>query len=235
MDQPRVRRREVEPLTPLEIGQLFDALEDERLRALYVLAVSTGLRQGGLLGLTWGDLDLVGGRLTVARPLQRVDGVPTFIEPKSARSWRTVPLPGFASAALQAHRALQASERERAGARWRGKEGLRALVFCTVDGRPLHSSTVTHRFERVLRNAGIRRRRFHDLRHSCATVLARQGVPARVVMELLGHSQISLTMNTYSHVLPEMQPEAGERMEGFLRGIAHLPPDESDKSIDRTA
>lgn len=219
VDPPRVRRSEIEPLTPQEIGQLFDALEGERLRALYVLAVSTGLRQGELLGLIWGDVDLVGRRLTVARALQRVGGVPTFVEPKSARSWRTVPLPGLASAALQAHSALQASERERAGARWRGEEGLNALVFCTVEGLPLHSSTVTHQFQRILSAAGIRRRRFHDLRHSCATALAGAGVPARVVMELLGHSQISLTMNTYSHVLPDMQREAGRRMDDFLRSV----------------
>lgn len=93
------------------------------------------------------------------------------------------------------------------------------LVFCTVQGLPLHGSTITHQFHRILERAEIERRRFHDLRHSTATVLMGEGVPARVVMELLGHSQISLTMNTYSHVLPEMQREAGRRMEDFLRGF----------------
>lgn len=110
----------------------------------------------------------------------------------------------------------QAREREQAGSRWRGDDD---LVFCTALGRPLHATTISHQFPRILKQAGIPERRFHDLRHSCATVLAGAGVPARVVMELLGHSQISLTMNTYSHVLPEMQREAGQRMEDFLRHV----------------
>ncbi len=216
VDPPRVRRHEIQPLSPSEIGRLFEALDRERLRALYILALSTGLRQGELLGLAWEDLDLRAGRVRVRRALQRVEGVSTFVEPKSERSRRTVPVPGFACEALVAHRMGQEREREEAGSRWRG-EG--ELVFCTALGMPLHASTVSHQFPRILKQAGIRPRRFHDLRHSCATVLAGAGVPARVVMELLGHSQISLTMNTYSHVLPEMQREAGQRMEDFLRGV----------------
>lgn len=181
--------------------------------------MSTGLRQGELLGLRWGDVDLVGGRITVARSLQRVDGTASFVEPKSARSWRTVALPALAPAALESHYLLQGGEREQTGAKWKGEGGLNDLVFCTLDGLPLHSSTVTHQFQRILDGAGIPRRRFHDLRHSCATVLTGAGVPPRVVMEILGHSQISLTMNTYSHVLSETQLEAARRMEEFLRSV----------------
>lgn len=110
-------------------------------------------------------------------------------------------------------------DRVAAGGHWRGAGD---LVFCTVQGLPLHGSTITPRFHRVLEGAEIERRRFHDLRHSTATVLMGEGVPARVVMELLGHSQINLTMD-YSRVLPEMQGQAAGRMESFLRGLDDAP------------
>jgi integrase len=164
----------------------------------------------------WGDLDLDRGLLSVRRALQRMDGRVGFVEPKSARSRRTLAIPAFARDILSHHREWQAREREAAGDAWQGSMD---LVFCTVNGMPLDGAAVTHQFHRMLARAGVPRRRFHDLRHSCATVLAAQGVPARVVMELLGHSQISLTMNTYSHVLPDMQREAAEHMDGFIRGI----------------
>jgi integrase len=116
---------------------------------------------------------------------------------------------------MTAHRKRQSRERLKAGPKWKETE----LVFVTDVGRALDGTNMTHRFQRMLSEAGLPRRRFHDLRHSCATVLLAQGVPARVVMDILGHSQISVTMNTYSHVLPEMQKDAAELMDGFLRGL----------------
>ena len=216
VDAPRVRRRRRKPFTPDEIGRLFDELEGERLEALYVLALTTGLRQGELLALFWSDVDLSDGRLSVTRSLQRIDGRVDFVEPKSERSVRTVPVPQFACEVLSRHRQAQTREREAAGARWHGGDD---LVFCTVDGRPLHGGTVTHHFYRILERAKIPRRRFHDLRHSCATVLAAKHVPPRVAMEILGHSQISLTMEVYTDVLSETQREAGEQMDEFMRGL----------------
>ena len=153
--------------------------------------------------------------LELGRSLQRLNGIVEFVQPKSERSRRTVPVPAFASAELAQHRKDQDHERVVAGGRGRGADD---LVFCTVQGLPLHRSTITHQFHHILQRAETERRSFHDLRHSTATVLTGEGVPARVVMELLGHSQISLT-NTYSHVLPEMQRQAAGRMESFLRGL----------------
>jgi len=114
---------------------------------------------------------------------------------------------------LVAHRRHQADEREAAGKRWHDTD----LVFTRPDGYPLSGSVVTHTFQDLLSRAGLPKRRFHDLRHSCATLLLAQGVSPRVVMEILGHSQISLTMNTYAHVLPEMGRDAANRMSALIR------------------
>jgi integrase len=119
---------------------------------------------------------------------------------------------------LQEHRKRQVEERLLAGSNWQGDA--MNLVFTTIHGRPLDGVTVTRQFQRLLQRSGLPRLRYHDLRHSCATLLLVQGVAPRVVMETLGHSDISLTMNTYSHVLPELQREAAQRMDDFLSGTS---------------
>ena len=171
-----------------------------------------GLRQGEILGLRWSDVDLDTGTLRVHAALQRVAGAFAFVEPKSASSRRTVSLPAIVVAALLAHRARQAAEPERC----RPSGAFADLVFTTTLGQPLDGINVTRRFQRILRAAGLPRQRFHDLRHACASLLLAQGVPARVVMETLGHSQISLTLNTYSHVIPALGREAASRMDEVL-------------------
>ena len=220
VDAPRVVRPEVQPFTQAEVKAFLRAIRGDRLEALYVLALSAGLRQGELLGLRWQDVDTKGATLTVRRSLQRVNGRFEFVEPKSARSRRTVALPKSAAEALEHHEWRQGQERRAAGRRWENHD----LVFASALGRPLDGTNMTHRFQKLLADAKLPRRRFHDLRHSCATLLLAQGVPARVVMEILGHSQISVTMNTYSHVLPEVQREAADRMDSALRG---QEPDEA--------
>src|SRR5262249_40590509 len=155
-------------------------------------------RQGEALGLRWDDIDLDGGSLTVRAALQRINGKLQLVEPKTKRSRRTIPLPQVAVNALRAHRVRQLEERLLAGDRWRDW----GLVFCTPKGTPHDARNVTRRFQKLLGQTELPHQRFHDLRHTCATLLLVQGVPARVVMEILGHSQISLTLDTYSHVVP---------------------------------
>src|SRR6266545_6727274 len=161
------------------------------------VALAVGLRQGEALGLAWNDIDLDGGTLTVRKTLQRIDESFVLVEPKTVRSRRTIALPSVAVNVLRTHRARQMEERLMAGSLWEDDWG---LVFTTATGRPLHGTNVTRTFQQLLAKAGLRRQRFHDLRHSCASLLLAQGVHPRVVMETLGHSQIALTMNTYSHV-----------------------------------
>ena len=142
-----------------------------------------------------------------------VDGRLQLVEPKSATSRRTIALPQIAAVTLRAHRTAQLQERLLAGERWQES----GLVFTTRLGKPLIARNVFRSFQRVLAGAGIPHQRFHDLRHTCATLLLAQGIHPRVVMEILGHSQISLTMNTYSHVVPALQKEAAGRMDDVLK------------------
>ncbi|MEP6539892.1 MAG: site-specific integrase [Bryobacteraceae bacterium] len=212
VDSPTVSRSEVNVLGPDAARALLAAVEGHRLSALFSTCVSLGLRQGEALGLRWEDLDLIRGTLDVRFSLQRIDGKLQLVEPKTNRSRRRLVLPAVCVAAFQRHRARQQQERTVAGDGWHST----GLVFTSSLGTALDGPNVTHQFQRLLKVAGLPRMRFHDLRHTCATLLLVQGIHPRLVMELLGHSQIALTMNTYTHVLPLMKKEVAERMNEIL-------------------
>lgn len=214
VDPPKASRYHVEALSPEDAGKILAAVKGHRLEALFTVALAVGLRQGEALGVRWEDLDLENAQLRVQQALQRVNGTLQLVEPKSARSRRTIPLPGVAVASLRGHRALQHRERLAAGDSWTDS----GLVFTTESGSPLDGPTVTRVLQRLLQAACLPRHRFHDLRHDCATLLLAQGVSMRVVMETLGHSQISLTANTYSHVVPALQRDAADKMNQVLKG-----------------
>jgi integrase len=148
------------------------------------------------------------------RALQRVDGRLELVSPKSLTSRRVVALPAFVVDALHAHRLRQRRDRLLAASRWR--MDVRGLVFTTTVGTPMDGIAVTRRFQAVLRQAGLPHQRFHDLRHACASLLLAQGVAPRVVMETLGHSLISVTLNTYSHVIPALGRAAADEMDAVL-------------------
>jgi integrase len=210
---PRVTRREVRALTPEEARRLLDAARGDRLEALYSVALALGLRQGEALGLMWSDLDFELGTLRVRRASQRIPHHGTqLVETKTERSRRTLVMPPIVISALRSHRARQALERLAAGEHWVDLD----LVFPSGRGTLADGPNVAHRFHKLLEQADLPSMRFHDLRHACASLLLVQGVHPRVVMETLGHSQISLTMNTYSHVLPALQQEAADKMQAVL-------------------
>ena len=217
VEVPRVERQPVNVMSPEDVPTYFEAVRRDRLEALYVLSVALGLRQGEALGLQWDAIDFERGTLTVRCALQRVEKKLRLVEPKTARSRRTLHLPQFVTVALLAHKARQEQEREWAGTRWSHSFN---LVFTTTIGTPLDSSNVTHRLHRLLERAGLRRMRFHDLRHSCASLLLSKGVHMRLIMETLGHSQISLTMDTYAHVVPSMRREVAAKMDEVFDPVA---------------
>ena len=212
VDSPRVERPEVQPFTPDQARTFLRAIEGDRLEALYSVALAIGLRRGEALGLRWDDIDLDKNTLTVRASLQRVEGRLQLVQPKTVRSRRTIALPQSAVTALRSHRVRKLQERLLAGSRWQDS----GFVFTTTIGTPLEPRNVYRHFQGALERAGLPRKRFHDLRHTCASLLLAQGVHPRVVMEILGHSQIGLTMNTYSHVIPELQREAAGRMDALL-------------------
>ena len=213
-DPPRHRPRQIEPLTSEQAKTLLSALAGHRLEALFTVAVGLGLRRGEALGLSWDAVDLDAGVLTVRRTLERAGAEPRFGEPKSARGNRTIMLPRLVADALYAHRKRQLEERLSAGAQWRDS----GLVFTTPDGGALDGRNLNRLFKMILRRAGLPDIRYHDLRHTAATLLLAQGVDVRTIMETLGHSQIGMTLNTYAHVVPALQREAAAKMDQILGG-----------------
>jgi len=222
VDAPTVRRGEVVPLTADDARQILATATAERNAARWSVALALGLRQGETLGLRWEDLDLDRGTLTVRRALQRKPGGGlVFVEPKSAAGRRTVVLPQPLVASLRRQRVAQHEERLVAGSLWTDN----SLVFTTSRGTPIDPRADHRNWQNLLTRAGVRPARLHDARHTAATLLLAQGVPARVAMQILGHSQISLTLGTYSHVVPELAHEAAERMAGVLWKDVPAEPD----------
>ena len=202
-------------LSPAQARVFLDAARGHRLAALFSVAVALGLRQGEILGLRWGDIDLDKRVLTVRAAMQRVKGRGlTFVDLKSDRSRRVVDLPLVLVRALRAHRARQHEERLKAGPAWRDH----GLVFPTGLGTPLDGPNVTKYLQRLLGRAGLERLRFHDLRHSCASLCAAQGLSAHDVSRLLGHADIRLTLNTYTHLFEEGRRRAADAMDGLFGG-----------------
>jgi integrase len=171
-------------LSPEEARRLLSIARADRLEALYVVAITTGLRQGELLGLRWREVDLDDRTLRVVGSLQRIPGQgPTIVEPKTPRSRRLVMLGEEATEALWRHRSRQQEERVHAGSAWADID----LVFTNAVGRPLNPGNVRDRsFEPLLERAALPRLRFHDLRHTAATLLLGAGVHPKVVSEMLG-------------------------------------------------
>lgn len=181
------------------------ALPDSTNGPLIAVAVLTGLRRGELLGLKWENVDLERGEISIVRSLQRVrwQGL-VAVPPKTDTSRRLVPLPPQAVEALREQRRRQLLARLKAGPLW--NEG--GWVFTTALGNPIQPSDVSRRFPRLLEKAGLPRIRFHDLRHTTATLLLSERVHPKIVAALLGHSTVQLTLDTYSHVVPSLAREA---------------------------
>jgi len=211
---PRITREEINPLSPKETHRLLEAASGDRLEALYVLAIATGLRQGELLALKWEDVDLERGVLRVRRTLTRVGGKVSLGEPKTKKSRRSVNLTDAAVEALRSHLSRQLEEMEQMGSLYRPG----GLVFANETGGLINPSNLRNRsFARLLKRAGLPpTTRFHDLRHTCATLLLSHNVNPKIVSEMLGHSSIAITLDTYSHVLPTMQESAIRALEDAL-------------------
>lgn len=209
---PRPRGEEIRPLDREQVCSLFETARDDRLEALYVLAVTAGLRRGELQGLKWEDLDLEAGTLQVRRTLSEPKGGCLFEAPKSGKG-RNIRLTQKAAAALREHRKHQLEERMKRGDLWQDH----GLVFSSGIGTPISGGNLNRNFKSTLKRAGLPdTTRFHDLRHTCATLLLKQGVNPKFVQDLLGHADISLTLNVYSHVLPDMGDAAAGAMDAAL-------------------
>jgi integrase len=209
---PRQIRKEIQALPPEQARAFLQAAKSDRLEALYLLAIHTGLRQGELLGLRWSDVDLDQGTLQVRRIRSTAKGAPTFTTPKNNKS-RNVRLTAQAVQTLRDHRKRQIEERLKYVGLWQET----GLVFTSTVGTPLNRHNVFRRsFKPLLRRAGLPDIPFHALRHSFATLMLFSREHPKVVQEMLGHSRINTTLDFYSHVLPDMQREAVDRLDVML-------------------
>lgn len=208
-----IDRTPVRPFSRDEAQQVLEAAASHRLAAFFTVAMSVGLRPSEALARTWDDLDLDAGVVQVRRALDRRRANDfRFKVTKSRRSRRTIPLPDVCVQALLQHRRRQAQERLAATA-WKDHN----LVFTTRTGGPLDRTQVSRQFTRLLATAGVEHRRLYDCRHTAASLLLAQGVAPRVVMETLGHSSYALTIETYTHVMPEVMRDAADAMDRALR------------------
>ncbi len=216
---PRRKQFEVHPLTLEQVHKLLSVVEGHEMEALFKLALATGLRRGEMMGLKWLDINFDAGVLQVRRILSRVPSkMPgkgyVEAEPKTQKSRRSIVIAPFALEALKQHRERQLEAKLQAGTAWQEHD----YVFCTSIGTHLNPTRdMLDQLKALLKKAGLPDIRFHDLRHSAATLLLSVGVHPKVVQEVLGHSQISITMDVYSHVLPGMQQDAMSRLNDALK------------------
>lgn len=193
--------------------KFIEGAKQTRHSALFTVTVAMGLRLGEALGLKWDDVDLENGTLTVKHQLQRINGKLQLVDPKTARARRTLSMPEFVVAELRAHKVKQLELRLLQADVWQDN----GFVFSSSIGTAADPRNVRKVLEQILKDNELPKVRFHDLRHTCATILLSQGTDLRVMMEILGHSQISITMDTYAHVLPQVQKEAAAKMDAALR------------------
>jgi integrase len=218
VDGPRVERFEGKMFSPDQARAFLDAARGERLEALYTVALSLGLRMSEALGLCWQDIDFERRTLIVNRILERIGrgqgSTLQLVAPKTSRSRRTVNLPDAAVRALKVHKVRQLEERLAAGSRWQD----RGLVFPSRMGTPYEPHGLHDDFKRILAKAKLPDIRFHDLRHSAASLMLAQGIPLRSIQDILGHSSITLTANLYAHVGEKLRREAADAMDTVLAG-----------------
>lgn len=210
---PKPVRREMRALSEIETAGLLNTATNSRLYSPIFVAVTTGLRRGELLALRWKHVDLERGVLSVHQSLEQTRDGLNFKQPKTAKGRRTVDLPEITMEELRRHRNRQRQSRLELGPAYSDQ----GLVFPGPDGAPWPPDGLTRAFAALMRRAGNRGLRFHDLRHTHATQLLREGIHPKIVSERLGHATVSITLDLYSHVLPGMQKAAAERVDASLR------------------
>lgn len=211
VEPPKASKSAMQPLNRGQSRKFVEAVAGTKWEALFLLAITSGMRQGELLGLRWQDVDLEYARVRVNRSFVSWSGRgvgATFVEPKSAASRRVVALTPIAASGLRRHEGNM---------RTCGLHGDESPIFSTAAGTPPLPQNITVRhFQPILERACLPRIRFHDLRHTCATLLLGEGVHPKIVQELLGHASIRLTLDTYSHYLPDMQDKAVDAIQSVL-------------------
>jgi integrase len=204
VDPPSPRKKAMRTLTPGEVEVLFETAKESYYYQVYYAAVSTGLRQAELLGLRWRDVDLDMLSVSVSQVLYKRGGLCQFNEPKTSHSRRRVAMTPKLALFLKKYR----EERESLYLQLGQPLTLDSLVFGSPEGKPLDPSVLSHDFARIAKRAGLKGVRFHDLRHTFASLMLLRGAKPKVISEALGHASVAFTMDTYSHIIEGMQEDA---------------------------
>lgn len=212
VEPPKPQRQEMRVWSEEELNRFLEAARNSRYHIAFVLLAATGMRVGELLALRWDAVDLDAGIVRVLRSYSYTGKGYKLEEPKTESGRRPIDLPASVVEELRRHRARQAEDRLKAGPLWDDH----GLVICTALGRPVLQHNLRTLFMRLVRIAGVPRIRLHDLRHTHATILLKRGVHPKVVQERLGHSDITVTLNTYSHVVPGLQAAAAKAIDSIF-------------------
>ena len=225
-DPPRIQQsgsQVMKTWTGDQVRAFLTGLQGHRLQAAYVLAATTGMRRGEVLGVRWADIDFGTKRLAVRQTIVSVNYKLSFGTPKTARGRRLIALDDFTLAALSAHRVNQHVERSSIGDAYVDHD----LAFPRLDGSPTHPDYFSQAFDRTVARLKLPRIRLHDLRHTHATLALQAGVPGKVVSERLGHASMTFTLDIYTHTVPQMQEEAAEQIAELIFGSLEALPDQT--------
>lgn len=229
VDLPKAERKEMKALSPAEAAKFMQAADYSRLKAMFSLMLTSGIRPGEAMGLRWQDVDFDNSRITVNRALTRNGSEWKLEEPKTSRSRRTIPIPKEVIKDLEEVKQEQESKatKRKKIIKWHPEKAKKlkpftdhGFVFATETGEPfMERNVIRCYFKPLLKEAGLSEEiRLYDLRHSCATLLMAAGENPKVVSERLGHASVTLTLDTYSHVLPDMQKSASDKLGNLLFG-----------------
>ncbi|PTM59270.1 site-specific integrase [Desmospora activa] len=213
---PKITGKEKTTWTIEEANQFlrYVAENDERFFISYLLAIHTGMRQGEILGLRWKDCDLDNNRLSVIQTLCRTSKGLIFQEPKTKGSKRVIALTDEIVATLKKYKATQNRHKLLLGTAYEDHD----LLVCTLEGKPIHPRNLQRHFHRMIQQAEVPKIRFHDLRHTHASIMLQLGEHPKIVSERLGHSRTSITLDIYSHVIPNLQAEAAKKFGDAMKG-----------------
>ena len=218
VDPPKPHRKEMAAFDESGVQHFLEVALASRYGQLFFLDIYTGLRRSELLGLRWTAVDMNARTIAITQTLQRVTGHGLVTqEPKKGHSRRSVSLPPSAVALLSGLKVKQREDRQAMGLEWSESD----YVFSHQDGRPFYPDTVSHAFADIIKKAGLPHLRLHDLRHSHASIMLKQGVDPKTISERLGHSSVVITLDTYAHVLPGMQEAAALKFEEGLKAAEH--------------
>ncbi len=212
--RPTKERTEIQPMNEEQVRQFLLTSKNDRFFAAFYLLISTGLRRGEAMGLKWADIDMEAKTLHIQRSLVKTNTEKAKFHPtKTPKSNRLVPLAPDVLEALKAHKAKQEDEKAKLDTAYEDQD----MVFCREDGVPIYPDVLDNKFHTLLEKANLPHFRVHDLRHTFATMMLKQEVHAKIVQEIMGHSNIAVTLNTYSHVLPGIKEDAMQKIQSILQ------------------